>query len=53
MLQHEHDEKEYMPLKLSAEDESAIFCILERYETTNAMFDDSIRGNLKVIDMEE
>ncbi len=52
MIKHS-DDKEYWSPKLSKEDENKIFSILEKYETSNAQFDDSIRGNLKVIDEDE
>ena len=44
---------EYVTPDLSAKDEKAIFDILAKYETTNAMFDPSIRGDLRIKDIDE
>lgn len=49
MLQHSDDDKEYYEPELLKEDIEAIFKILEKYGDDN----DSIRGDLKVIDQEE
>lgn len=49
MLQHSDDDKEYYEPELSKEDIEAIFKILEKYGDDN----DSVRGDLKVIDQEE
>ena len=49
MLQHSDGDKEYYEPELLKEDIEAIFKILEKYGDDN----DSIRGDLKVIDQEE
>lgn len=49
MLQHSDGDKEYYEPELSKEDIEAIFNILEKYGDDN----DSVRGDLKVIDQEE
>lgn len=49
MLQHSDGDKEYYEPELSKEDIEAIFKILEKYGDDN----DSVRGDLKVIDQEE
>lgn len=49
MLQHSDGDKEYYEPELSKEDIETIFKILEKYGDDN----DSIRGDLKVIDQEE
>lgn len=49
MLQHSDGDKEYYEPELLEEDIEAIFKILEKYGDDN----DSVRGDLKVIDQEE
>lgn len=49
MLKHSDGDKEYYEPELSKEDIEAIFKILEKYGDDN----DSVRGDLKVIDQEE
>ena len=49
MLQHSDGDKEYYEPELSKEDIETIFKILEKYGDDN----DSVRGDLKVIDQEE
>lgn len=49
MLQHSDGDKEYYEPELLKEDIEAIFKILEKYGDDN----DSVRGDLKVIDQEE
>lgn len=49
MLQHSDGDKEYCEPELSKEDIDAIYKILEKYGDNN----ESIRGNLKVIDKDE
>lgn len=48
MFKHGFQDYEYYKPKLSKEDEDLIFNILEKYETSNAQFDPSIRGDLIV-----
>ena len=49
MLQHTDGDKEYYEPELSQDDIDAIFAILNKYGDDN----ESIRGNLKVIDIDE
>lgn len=49
MLQHTNGDKEYYEPELSQDDIDAIFAILNKYGDDN----ESIRGNLKVIDIDE
>ena len=49
MLLHTDNDREYYEPELSQADMKAIYKILEKYEDDN----ESIRGNLKVIDIDE
>lgn len=49
MLHHTNGDKEYYNPQLSQNDMDAIFAILDKYGDNN----ESIRGDLKVIDIDE
>ena len=49
MLRHTNGDKEYYNPQLSQNDMDAIFAILDKYGDDN----ESIRGDLKVIDIDE
>lgn len=46
------DREAWLP-NISDADQAAILAILEKYETSNAMFEASIRGNLTIIDKDD
>ena len=52
MIKHGLNDYEYWKPKLTSEDEATIYKILKKYETTNGQFDNSLRGNLQIVDVD-